>query len=422
MGGAEGTHYTATVVMTDELGTYTTQPYSATAIGHVTHFANLIPTKTAPAVIGSGQEMTYTIQVYNSGLSTDEPPYPVLTETLPASVTLLRVSDGGEVQNSGAGTTISWTLPEMSPGDKIFRSFAVQVDPDLVSGTLLINDQYRTSWFDIEASGTLSNTGAPVTTTVREVGLIDSYKTVTPELAHPGVGTLLTYTVYMVNSSPAALQDVTVEDVFPWEHSIYQRDAVASSGSLISDIVSLSWIGDLAPNSQELITLTVLVDPDFSGVLTNTATIAHPSLNQSVSVTAVAYITDQPVLRLTKTAAPDPVEMGAELVYNLRLQNLGQQATGVVLTDTLPVNVAYVAGSATAGGQLVGDTLRWGFALLKPGETRSFTFKVRVLGGMFVINEKYRVSCAEGVWATGAPVITKVSLHYSFMPAVYRGP
>jgi hypothetical protein len=92
----------------------------------------------------------------------------------------------------------------------------------------------------------------------------------------------------------------------------------------------------------------------------------------------------------------------------------------VVLTDTLPVNVAYLAGSATAGGQLVGDTLRWSFTLLNPGETRSFTFKVRVLGGMVVINEKYRASCAEGVSAIGPPVVTRVDQHYSFLPAVYR--
>ena len=40
---------------------------------------------------------------------------------------------------------------------------------------------------------------------VREVGLIDSFKTVTPTLARPGPDRLLTYTIHVVNSSPAAL-------------------------------------------------------------------------------------------------------------------------------------------------------------------------------------------------------------------------
>ena len=49
IGGEEGTHYTATVVITDDLSGFVTEPVTATAIGHITHFANLIPTKSAPS-------------------------------------------------------------------------------------------------------------------------------------------------------------------------------------------------------------------------------------------------------------------------------------------------------------------------------------------------------------------------------------
>ncbi len=134
---------------------------------------------------------------------------------------------------------------------------------------------------------------------------------------------MLTYTIHVVNSSPVPLAGVQVNDIMPWENTTYQRDAQVSAGDLISDIVSLSWTGDLAPNSQELITFTVLVDDGFSGPLTNTAIIEHSSLISPVEATAVAYITDQPVLRLWKTAAPDPVEVGEDLLYTLHVQNLG---------------------------------------------------------------------------------------------------
>jgi uncharacterized repeat protein (TIGR01451 family) len=111
IGGAEGTTYTATIVVTDSLANITTEPITGTFIGHVTHLANLIPTKTAPPTIGRGELMTYTINVWNSGLSTDEPPPPALTETLPASVTLVSVSDGGVTSTVDGQTVISWTLP-----------------------------------------------------------------------------------------------------------------------------------------------------------------------------------------------------------------------------------------------------------------------------------------------------------------------
>ena len=409
IGGEEGTHYTATVVITDDLSGFVTEPVTGTAIGHITHFANLIPTKSAPAEIGPGQIMTYTIQVVDSGLSTEEPPAPVLTETVPASVTLLSISDGGTSDIINGREVITWELPPMGPGDYLYRSFEVRANEDLVSGTLIVNDDYRTTWFESELTGTLSNLGVPVTTTVHEVGLIDSYKTVTPVWALPGTGTVLTYTVHVVNSGPYDLSDVQVSDIFPWEHTTYQRDAVASAGTLASDIVSLEWTGDVDSNSEQTITFTVVVDDFFEGVVTNTATISHESLLQDKVITAVAYITDKPVLRISKTATPDPVAMGSPLLYQIEVTNLGQQATILVVTDTIPANTSYIFGSASSGGMLVGDTVQWYLPVLDPGDSLKLTFQVKVTGGNEVINAVYAVRCDEGVFAYGEPVTTRVT-------------
>lgn len=173
-------------------------------------------------------------------------------------------------------------------------------------------------------------------------------------------------------------------------------------------------------NSQELITFSVLVDPFYAGALTNTVTIDHPSLREPLHKTAVAYITDKPVLRLSKTASPDPLPPSEQLTYQIRVENLGQQATVLVITDTLPANTAYVLGSATAGGQLLGDTLRWTLPVLLPGEVHTINFKVQVLSGRYVINEHYRVACAEGVSAVGEAVVTEVDVDLLFMPVILR--
>ena len=280
IGGDEGTIYTTTLVISDTLGPMATEPISATATGKVTHFAHLIPVKSAPPAVAAGQLMTYTIQVLNSGLSTDSPPYPVLTETVPLSVTLVGVSDQGTISQVGDRTVISWTLPDLSPGESTARKFSVEVDPNLISGTLLVNDDYRTTWYNVDASDILSNTGQPITTVVKEIGLIDSFKVVTPTVLRPGPGNVLTYTVNVVNSGPSPLDQVQVRDLLPWESSTYLRNATASAGQLISDIISVDWIGDLAPYSSEQITFSVQVDPDFQGPITNTAFITHDSLNK----------------------------------------------------------------------------------------------------------------------------------------------
>ena len=422
IGGGEGTHYTATVIITDDLSGYVTEPITGTATGHITHYANLIPTKSAPPEIGPGQTMTYTIQVFDSGLSTEEPPPPVLTETVPASVTLLSISDDGTSQVIDSRTIIFWTLPPMGPGDTIDRSFAVKANDDLVNGTLIVNNDYCTTWYESELSGTLSNLGEPITTTVREVGLIDSYKTVTPTWALPGTGTVLTYVVHVVNSSPYDLSGVKVTDIFPWQNTTYQRDAVASAGSLTSDIVSLEWTGDVASYSEQLITFTVMVDDFFEGVVTNTATITNTSLKQAVVETAVAYITDKPVLRISKIATPDPVIVGNPLLYQIQVTNLGQQATLLVITDTIPANTSYIYGSASSGGQVVGDVIQWTIPVLNPGDKLNLTFQVSVHGGNEIVNDSYAVRCEEGIFAYGEPVTTRVTYPMGkvLLPLVFK--
>jgi uncharacterized repeat protein (TIGR01451 family) len=129
------------------------------------------------------------------------------------------------------------------------------------------------------------------------------------------------------------------------------------------------------------------------------------------------------MLRITKSASPDPVEKGGELAYTIRVVNLGQQATILVITDTVPADTVYVPDSATAGGKLVGGQVRWEALVLEPGESRTFAFRVTVGSGREVVNEQYAVTCAEGVTAVGAPVVTRIAGgggNWIYLPLVLR--
>ncbi|MFN2108399.1 MAG: hypothetical protein ACK2UI_01935, partial [Anaerolineae bacterium] len=251
IGGDEGLHYTAMVVITDAVANMMTAPVTATTYGTITHMANVQPIKTAPAVIGRGQLLTYTIVAINRGMTTDLPP--VLTDNVPMSTTFVRASDGGVLVPVSDGAYVSWTLPLLSPGDSAARRFAVRVSDNVVSGTEIVNRDYAVFGYGNVLTGTVT-AGAPVTTTIREVGLVDSFKLVTPSLALPGPGNVLTYFVYLVNSSAVPLQGVMAHDILPWAASTYRRDAVASAGAIVSDIISFDWHGDIPANSLQVIT------------------------------------------------------------------------------------------------------------------------------------------------------------------------
>ena len=419
IGGSEGDIYHVSITVTDWLSGTSTPPAIARDQGKITHFASVSPYKTAWPVIGAGQLLTYTIRAANHGFTTDFSP--VLTDVLPLSTTFVSASHEGMTQTISETVIVSWTLPILSPGDEAVRTFTVLVDDDLISGTQIINRDYTVSGYGDVASGTLSS-GPPVTTTVQEVGLIHSFKVVTPVVALPGEGTVLTYYLHIVNTSGLSLTGVNVYDFLPWQDSNYQRDAAASAGSIISDIVSVEWAGAVDAFSSEIVTLTVLVDPDFRGPITNTAVISHADLLKDVVVYAVAYITDLPVLKIVKSASPDRVESGDNLHYTIRVTNIGQQATQLVITDVIPSNVTYLADSATEGGVLLeGDAqVAWEILVLNPEEHREFEFDVTVGGGRSVVNDQYAVTCYEGVTAEGKPVVTQISGGAIYLPLVLR--
>ncbi len=422
IGGEEGTPYSATVVVTDGLVNANTIPITGTATGKVTHFADPHPTKAAAAVIGRGQLLTYTIDVWNSGLATDLPP--ILTDSVPLSTTFVSASDGGltntlSITGSPPTTIVSWTLPSLGPGEIARRSFTVHVDNHLVSGTQIFNNKYAVFGYGNVLTGAVPS-GPPVTTTVKEIGLIDSFKEVTPVTVLPGPNNVLTYYLHIVNSGPLSLTGVTVADVLPWQVSTYQRDAVASAGQVVSDIVTVHWAGNVEPFSSQVLTFTVRVDPDYKGTVTNTAVISHPDLLMPVTVQAVAFVTDRPVLFISKSASPNPVKRGSTLAYTLHVVNFGQQAASMVVTDVVPTNTVYVTGSATANGRFIGNLVQWAIPVLESGESRDVSFQVIAASAGKVYNNQYAVTSAEGVTALGVPVITTVEGGQLFLPLVLK--
>jgi uncharacterized repeat protein (TIGR01451 family) len=421
IGGDEGTPYSTTVVLSDTLSNVSAIQAEDTAVGLVTKYANLVPTKSAPAVVAPGELLTYTIQVVNRAMTTLQSP--VLTDAVPFGTSFVSASDGGISLTVSDTVIVSWTLPLLSVGEATERSFTVRVSEDMISGTQIINSDYAAFGYGNVMTDAVTS-GPPVTTMVREVGLVGSYKQVTPEMAPEGPDSVLTYYLHIVNTGPVDLNGVTVYDWLPWETTTYQRDAVASAGEIISDIVSFDWVGDVAAFSSEVLTFTVLVDPDYYGYITNTATISHPRLAEPVTATAVAYIVaDRPILHVTKSASPDPVEVGHELTYTLHVANDGLRANEVVVVDRIPQYTKYVTGSATAGGQLIGNQVRWGIPALGPLESRTLQFRVTVQGGWSVLNRYYSASSVEGVRTVGVPVWTEISgdkVGWIYLPLVLR--
>jgi uncharacterized repeat protein (TIGR01451 family) len=116
--------------------------------------ANMTIGKTAPAEVETGETFTYTLSV-NNDLGTTATNV-VITDSLPLSLTVDIISDGGELLS---GNVVSWTVPTMDDGTLVERSVSV-IAPD--AETTLVNSNYglrATEWPTF-------TTGDPVSTIV----------------------------------------------------------------------------------------------------------------------------------------------------------------------------------------------------------------------------------------------------------------
>ena len=160
----------------------------------------------------------------------------------------------------------------------------------------------------------------------------------------------------------------------------------ASNGGTYDPATRLvSWsLGTLQPGANGSVTLKVRVKKPLpnNSYIFNTVTIIDDAKVRD-EATDVIRVHAEPILSLDKTNQPDgEVKPGDVIKYTMCFANTGNgNATGVMLTDVIPVNTTYVAGSATGGGVTYNEatrTLTWDVGLLGLDITKCVTFEVTV--------------------------------------------
>ncbi len=254
-----------------------------------------------------------------------------------------------------------------------------------------------------------------------------------PTSSTVGAGQTLTYTVSITNAAgptvsaayglrfsdalPLPLRD-TPPDVFsltldgnPIPPTSYTTTWDALSGALL---ITFSLDLALPPGSVLQIRYRVVVGDDApAGVdVINQAAIRWSSLPPAGSDAIRDYgpITDTtnvhlgyPTLEIVKSVTPALAQAGDWLTYTLSVTAGGLvSATGVLVTDALPLNTAYVACSPTPCG-VSGAVVSWTLGVLNIGESRQVTLVVAVnsplLNGTLLTNTAH-VTSSEGITDT----------------------
>jgi uncharacterized repeat protein (TIGR01451 family) len=317
--------------------------------------ADLAVTKTAPATGVPGSQITYTVTAQNGGPSNAVGV--VLTDTLPSGVTFASATGGG-THDAAAGSNgvVTWALGTL-PVSGTPASYEVVVDIDPATTGAVTNIVAITSTTPEADAG---NNRSTSTTTVSGSDL--AVGKTGPATADPGQR--ITYTVTVENTGPSDATGVVVTDTLPPEVAFFAAPGGGThDGSATGGVVTWN-VGDLTVAAgQQSFDVTVDIGAATVGVINNVAAVASTSTDPDPSDDWVQASTSVEAADLSLVKrAPATAASGAVFTDTIIVQNLGpSDATGVVVTDTLPPGAAFASASqgGTHDGSPSGGLVTW---------------------------------------------------------------
>jgi uncharacterized repeat protein (TIGR01451 family) len=192
----------------------------------------------------------------------------------------------------------------------------------------------------------------------------------------------ITYTVKIDNDGPSAAAGTTFRDELP-PFVTFVSATSSKAGITInhSGGVLTGDLGTMQPGDSIIITIQAKVNNNATGTLVNTAIVSAPKeVNLTNNTDTVSNpVTEKIDLQITKIDSRDPVEPGSQFTYTLEIKNNGpSNATGVVVTDVLPVTgVTYVSASQTPDS-INGRNLEFEVGNLAAGASKTITITVAV--------------------------------------------
>ncbi len=161
------------------------------------------------------------------------------------------------------------------------------------------------------------------------------------------VGSELTYSVNVSNGGPSTVTNVTVMDTLPGSVTFVSANSTQGTCNEAAGIVAcdLGTLGVL-----DVVAIDIVVIPTSSGSISNTVSVTgdgHDPDPENNSASVDSAVTLGADLSISKADLPDPVFVGALLIYQVTVTNSGpDSAPGVVMTDDLPLETAYIGDNA----------------------------------------------------------------------------
>ena len=366
---------------------------STSSASVATSAADLVITKSGPASVVAGNNLSYTITVTNTVTNNgaSDAQNVVLADPLPPNTTFV-----SEAQNTGpafvcttppvGGTgSVSCTIATLAAGASATFTVELKVDANTANGTTISNTATIASATADPTPGNNSSTSAASVTTSADVAVTKSGP------ASVVAGTNLSYDLTVTNSGPSSAQNVALADTLPANTTfvsatqnsgpvfVCSTPAVGGSGSVNCTL------GTLAAGASASFTLVVAAGIATPGgtILTETASVSSATSDPTPgnnSASASTTVSASPAdVSLTKTASAASATVGSTVTYTLVASNAGPgPATNVVVTDVLPAGAGLVSATSTQGSCSGTTTVICSLGTIASGSSATITLALNL--------------------------------------------
>jgi len=304
------------------------------------------------STVQPGDTLTYQIVVTNTG---DQNATGVrITDNLPAYTNFVGASDGGNQTTSGVVTWPTFALN--GDGASVTRLLTVTVadpfpaDTNILTNTAIVADDGTNGPDPTPTNNTAEDVDTVIAAPILQLSKDDGMTTVVP-------GNTIIYRLIITNSGSQLAAGIVLTDTLPAHTTFYLASDGGQETAPGSDIVIWPAFNLSARSSTTRLLVATVDNPLPANVIaiTNTAML-RDNRDNTAETQDIDAVNANPLLFLDKTNAVDSTVPGATLVYTLTLTNNGnQEATGILITDTLPADVSFVA--ASDGGYTISESI-----------------------------------------------------------------
>ena len=291
----------------------------------------------------AGDVFTYTILLRNSA---ENSAVVTVTDPIPSQVAYVNGSAQGAAYDS-ASQTLTWSGINLPPGGNLPLTFAVTPAETITNPVPVQNQaaiQFNGKTLPRDAWVMLLPGTPPI-----QPDLNASFKLASRQMVR--AGEVFSFTIRLNNVSVTPVT-ATVVDALP-EALTYQDGTASNGGVYDPDKRALTWSDVQAPARGGVsltFNVTAAAQTEYGKRIVNRASITAEGISmQRDAAVVLVPAPPQPRPELagsSKTANKHKVGPGEKLTYSIKVHNSGVGPTQATVTDTVPVELKYVEGSA----------------------------------------------------------------------------